>query len=123
MVTYWQTLRRATALLMTVMVLCMSARPALAQITSTPEELVARMAISLAGAVIGGGINKALFSQSSIDYATLIADFKEIVKEALGAQKIAEDQTNINGFLQFLQNEEVKFANGRAASDVLGLDG
>lgn len=75
----------------------------------SPEALVGEMALDLALDVAGDQLNDALFPGNEIDYQTLLNDFKEILEDALLDNDIQLATGAVNGFTNFLYQEELDF--------------
>ena len=88
-------------------------------VPDTPEGFLVDMGFSLAQSIAGAAVTTTLFPYPSIDYATLIEDFEEVVKEALLDNDILQDSNTINGILLALNELERDYAGGESACEVL----
>ncbi len=87
--------------------------------TTSPEALVGEMAENLAVDIAANELQSVLFPESGIDYQTLMDDFELVVNQAIEENDIVTDEASINGFLNFLNDEQGLLAHGHTASEVL----
>ena len=92
-------------------------------VPATPEEALGNMAFSLAESIAGAAVTSTLFPYPTIDYALLIEDFEEVVKEALDENDISQDSDTIDGILRQLNKLEGDYATGTSACETLKDNG